>query len=156
MVFVFTTVFVMGFSYNWSFLTFDQWVLIGIVIYSVLIVMEIILILYYIYLKRQKALTAPVFEEVKEEEKKTIVYTYPKDVEGGVFTSNYIELGDNLLLKFRTLLVRACMLCGKRIECWPKYKDKVNKEDFLSNIDCIDGLEELSKKKKRRKKKSTA
>jgi len=154
MVFVFSTIFILGFSYRWSILAFDDWVTIGIILYVILIIMELIIILYYLYLRREKRLKAPVFEEVEEEEKKTITYTYPRDIEGGVFSSNYIDIDDKTTLKLRTLLVRACMLCGKRIECWPKYKDKVDKEDFLANTDCIDGLERLSKKKAKRKKKT--
>ncbi|RLF30416.1 MAG: hypothetical protein DRJ99_02580 [Thermoplasmata archaeon] len=150
MIFVFSTIYVLGFSYTWSILTFDTWITIGIILYVILIIMELIIILYYLYLKREKKLKAPIFEEVEEEEKKTITYTYPKDVEGGVFSSNYIDVDENTVLKLRTLLVRACMLCGKRVECWPKYRGKVDKEDFLANIDCIDGLERLSKKKRKK------
>ncbi|OYT58357.1 hypothetical protein B6U70_00850 [Euryarchaeota archaeon ex4484_162] len=96
MIFVFSTIYVLGFSYTWSILTFDTWITIGIILYVILIIMELIII------------------------------------------------------KLRTLLVRACMLCGKRVECWPKYRGKVDKEDFLANIDCIDGLERLSKKKRKK------
>jgi len=154
MVIVFSTIFVLGFSYTWSILTFDTWIMIGIVLYSILITMELVIILYYFYLKREKKLKAPIFEEVEEKEKNIITYTYPKDVEGGVFSSSYVDVDENTTLRLRTLLVRACILCGKRIECWSKYKDKVDKEDFLANIDCVEGLEKLSKKKVKKKKKT--
>lgn len=160
---VFSTVFLAGLPYRWAGLSFDEWAYVGLALFSILIALEVILLAYYWYVSQGGTLTrAAVFTPVSEEkveagkpekevkEKTMVTFTYPKDVEGGVFTSNYIDVSEDTVLKMRQMLVRACMLCGKRLECWPKYKDKVTRAEFLFNVDCIDGLERLSKEKKKK------
>jgi hypothetical protein len=157
--FVFVSIFVFGISYNWAILTFDLWVYVGLALFSFFIVVEVVLLVYYWSIVRKKAFRMPLFKPVKEEikteevseGKKIIIYTCPKEVEGGVYSSSYINISNDMTLKLRQMLVRICVLCGKRLECWPKYKDKVTRAEFLLNADCLDGLEHIGKRKAKKK-----
>ena len=157
--FVFVSIFVFGISYNWAILTFDLWVYVGLALFSFFIVVEVVLLVYYWSIVRKKAFRMPLFKPVKEEikteevseGKKIIIYTCPKETEGGVYSSSYINISDDMTLKLRQMLVRVCVLCGKRLECWPKYKDKVTRAEFLLNVDCLDGLDRIGKRKAKKK-----
>jgi len=73
--------------------------------------------------------------------KKTL--EYPPKITGVIYADTYIPLGEAEDIKVRTMLARTCALCDKSEECWDKVKGKMEEEDFLSNMECKEGLREL-------------
>ncbi|MEW5761492.1 MAG: hypothetical protein AB1779_12080 [Candidatus Thermoplasmatota archaeon] len=86
-------------------------------------------------------------EVVEMEEKFPIGYKevieYPKKVKGGIYGNAYIPLKDGRLLKLRTLLLRACILCEEQDICWQSCKKFVDFNEFKENVDCREGLKKM-------------
>ena len=68
------------------------------------------------------------------------VFEYPPKVSGGIYADSHISLGDGRLLKLRTQIARACLLCDEQGKCWDIVRTDVDQDFFQSNIDCKEGL----------------
>ncbi len=80
------------------------------------------------------------------EDKEHGIVEYPPQITGGIYSDTLIPVGKGKLLKLRTIIARSCLICDKQIECWPKTRRVVSKEDFRSNIECKGGLRRLGVK----------
>lgn len=70
------------------------------------------------------------------------VFEYPKQQPGAIYSDVLVPINvkDKVLLKHRTLVARACLQCEDQVQCWPKARRVMSKEDFIANTDCKDGL----------------
>jgi hypothetical protein len=80
------------------------------------------------------------------EDKEHGIVEYPPQITGGIYSDSLIPVGKGKLLKLRTIIARSCLICDKQVECWPKARRVVSKEDFKSNIECKGGLRRLGVK----------
>lgn len=143
---------------SWMWLS---WVSIGIVLYSVLFVLEIILLIGW-RKKVREAMERAMFEEVcvedvesipseivkeqkwieedKRQGKTVIGFAYPINLDGGVYGDSFIDIDGDCTLKMRSMMAKPCALCEEREICWSEYKDKMRYNYFLGNVDCKNGL----------------
>jgi len=77
---------------------------------------------------------------------RTELLAYPEKVSGGVYATTLVRVDDRRVLKLRTLLARACLLCDEQGECWSTVRSNLNFEDFRSNVDCKEGLKSFKAK----------
>jgi hypothetical protein len=80
------------------------------------------------------------------EDKEHGIVEYPPQITGGIYSDSLIPVGKGKILKLRTIIARSCLICDKQVECWPKSRRLVSKEDFKSNIECKGGLRRLGVK----------
>jgi|GEM_PF-1164081 len=80
------------------------------------------------------------------EDKEHGIVEYPPQITGGIYSDTLIPVGKGKILKLRTIIARSCLICDKQVECWPKARRVVSKEDFKSNIECKGGLRRLGVK----------
>jgi hypothetical protein len=74
------------------------------------------------------------------------IVEYPPQITGGIYSDTLIPVGRGNILKLRTIIARSCIICDKQVECWPKVRRLISKEDFKSNIECKGGLRRLGVK----------
>ncbi len=86
--------------------------------------------------------TTPVIEEKTAEREEKKIYEYPPKVTGVIYADTYIPIEENVFLKVRSMLARSCKICYNREECWEKAREKMSEEEFLSNMECKEGLRE--------------
>ena len=106
-------------GYRWAYLTMEQWIMSGIILIAVLLIIELIFFVNSKTTKapKQKPLQPQKHEVIKSQEyhgKKLYVFTYPRDVKGGIFSRTFIPLDDNTLLQVRTQMKPAEQLWGKQ------------------------------------------
>jgi predicted flap endonuclease-1-like 5' DNA nuclease len=143
---------------SWVWLS---WVSIGLVLYSFLFVVELILLISWRSQVRE-AMEKAAFEEVcveeveslpvemvkeqkwieadKREGKTVVGFAYPINLEGGVYGDAFVDIDDENVLKLRSMMAKPCALCEEREICWSEYKDKMRYNYFLGNVDCKNGL----------------
>ena len=80
------------------------------------------------------------------EDKEHGIVEYPPQITGGIYSDSLTPIGKGKILKLRTIIARSCLICDKQVECWPKARRVVSKEDFKSNIECKGGLRRLGVK----------
>jgi hypothetical protein len=68
---------------------------------------------------------------------------YPPQITGGVYADTLIPVGGGTIVKIRSIIARACLFCDKQVECWPKSRRHISKEDFKFNTECKGGLRRL-------------
>lgn len=139
---------------NWSF---ASWVSIGIVLYAIFILIEILLLVSW-KKKVEAAIKEGKFEIVEEVPEFTVIeqkwvepelmegrqvlgFAYPVNLTGGVYANTFMDIDGNNVLKLRTLLAKPCALCEEREICWDDYKDKMRYNVFLGNVECKEGLQ---------------
>ena len=101
---VFSGILFWGYEYNWALINLDTWLLIDSVIISVLIIIELVLYFKYCNAKEEKIeIDKPKPEFI--DGKKVHIFTYPKGIEGGVFSKTYVELDTHNILRLRALMI---------------------------------------------------
>lgn len=91
----------LDYGYDWAYFSVENWVLIVLLIIVVFIIVELVLFLHYRSV-RDKLIGKPV-EYISG--RRVHVFTYPEDVEGGIFSKTYIEIDDKNILRLRTLMI---------------------------------------------------
>jgi len=74
------------------------------------------------------------------------VIDYPPQITGGIYSDTLVPVGRGTILKLRTIIARSCILCDKKVECWPRSRRTITKEDFMANTECKGGLRRLGVK----------
>ena len=112
---VFSGILFWGYAYAWAGLNLDTWLLVASIIISILIILEIALYFRYNDIEREKAeIEKPKPEFIQG--KRVHAFTFPKGVEGGVFSKTYVEMDDHNVLRLRALMVHPGELWGSREE----------------------------------------
>jgi len=117
---VFIGILFWGYAYDWALVNLDAWLLIDSIIIAILIITELALYFRYSNYKEK----AVEIEKPKPEfigGKKVTVFTYPKGMDGGVFSKTYVELDDHNILRLRALMVHPG-------ELWTNIEDQRNTE----------------------------
>lgn len=111
-VIVFLGIYIWGFSFDWAYLNFENWILVVCAIIFVLMLIEIIFYSRYSSLKRKKTIEEKPVEFI--DGKKIQVFTFPKGVEGGIFSKTYIDIDGHNVLRLRTLMIPPGELWSKK------------------------------------------
>jgi hypothetical protein len=80
----------------------------------------------------------PSAMEIKKDIESRRILSYPAIVSGGKYGDCFIVIDRNTVLKVRTLLARSCRMCKNRDSCWEKYRDVMDYETFMSNVECLE------------------
>lgn len=110
---IFSGIFFFHFEYNWAVFSFENWVLIISTILGILILLEILFYFRFSNIQLQmkkKSQPSPEFIDGKY----IHVFTYPKGMEGGIFSKTYIEIDSENTLKLRTLIIPPNELWSKK------------------------------------------
>ena len=85
--------------YNWAGLSLESWILGVCIIVTIFIILELVLYYHYNTVKNKRIeLETPKPEFI--DGRRIFIYTYPKGVEGGIFSKTYIELDNQSILRF--------------------------------------------------------
>ena len=100
---------------TWALLTLDNWIYAWCVLIGFFVILDIIFYLHYMSLRNKR-----IKKEKPEPEyysgKRLYVYTYPKGAEGGIYSKTYIKIGENSILRLRTLMIPPGELWSKKEE----------------------------------------
>ena len=89
-------------AYNWAGLSLEGWILGVCLIVSIFIILELVLYYHYNSVKNKRIeLEKPKPEFI--DGRRIFIYTYPKGVQGGIFSKTYIELDGHSVLRLRFL-----------------------------------------------------
>ena len=112
---VFSGILFWGYSYDWAGFNLDTWLLIDSIILSILIITELALYFRYSNIEEKKIeIEKPKPEFING--RKVHAFTYPKGVDGGVFSKTYVELDEHNVLRLRALMVHPNELWGNTTE----------------------------------------
>ncbi|MEM4729723.1 MAG: hypothetical protein QXH42_08220 [Thermoplasmata archaeon] len=75
------------------------------------------------------------------------VIEYPEEVSGGIYATTLVRVDDDRVLKLRTLLARACLLCDEQGDCWSTLSGTGKADELRFNVDCREGLQSIRLKK---------
>lgn len=101
------------FGPTWTLLTLDNWVYALSVLIGIFVILDLIFYLHFISLRNkriEKEKPVPEFHEGN----RLYIYTHPKDAEGGIFSKTYIKIGENSILRIRTLMIPPSDLWSKK------------------------------------------
>ena len=94
----------LGYGYNWTGLSLDNWLILSCFVFGLIIIIELIFYSQFSSLVDKRIeLEKPKPEFI--DGKKVYIYTLSKGKEGGVFSKTYIEIDDNSILRLRNLII---------------------------------------------------
>ncbi len=93
-----------NYAYDWALISLDIWLLIDSIIISFLIIIELALYFKYTRIKEKTVVTKKTKPEFING-KKVHIFTYPKGMQGGIFSKTYVELDEQSILRLRALMV---------------------------------------------------
>lgn len=99
----------------WALVTLDVWVSVLIVLFVVLIIFEVIFYIHYCMV-RNKRIEAERPKPEFIDGKRVHEYTYPKGVEGGIFSKTYVSIDGRSVLRLRTIMIPPGELWVKKEE----------------------------------------
>ena len=105
--------FILKMSPNWALLNLENWIIIWSVLTVIFIILEVVF--YFKYTTKFDEILE--FDELETEflhGKRVYVYTYPKGVEGGIFSKTYISIDENSVLRLRGLMIPQHKLWDKK------------------------------------------
>lgn len=106
-------IFFLGYDFNWAVISFENWVTIISIILVIFLLFEILFYFRFSNLEKQikiTSLTKPEFIDGKH----VHVFTYPKGIEGGIFSKTYIEIDSENVLRLRILIASPNELWSKK------------------------------------------
>lgn len=103
-VMVYSGILFFDYGYNWAVLTLEEWVIVASVIIAIFIIIQLVLYKRFSVAKYiTKAADKPVHDFI--DGKRVVNYTYPKGMEGGIFSKTYLHIDDKTILRLRTLMI---------------------------------------------------
>ena len=105
--------FILGMGPNWALLNLENWITAWCVLTVIFIILEVVFYFQYTS-KADKKLELGKPEPEFLHDKQVYVYTYPTDVEGGIFSKTYISIDKNSVLRLRGLMIPQQKLWGKK------------------------------------------
>jgi hypothetical protein len=101
---IFTGVFILNSGHDWALLSLNNWIMVISALFALFIILNLIFYFHFTSVKNKRIeLEKPKPEFI--DGKKVHVYTYPKGIEGGIFSKTYIEIDGHNLLRLRTLMI---------------------------------------------------
>jgi hypothetical protein len=110
--FIISSVYFLGMGNKWAYLTMDQWVISSIVLFSFFIILEILLFLNYLLVKR-KRIEAEKPKPAEFKGRKLHSFTIPIDSKGGIYSKTFIQIDENNILNLRYQMISPSDLSGK-------------------------------------------
>lgn len=107
---VFLGIYIWNYSNDWALISFENWIIVVSVIIIILVLIEIAIYFRFSSLKRRKTLAEKPVEIINGKE--VLIYTYPKGIEGGIFSKTYIDIDERNVLRLRTLMIPPGELWG--------------------------------------------
>lgn len=105
--------FILEMGPNWALLNLENWIIAWCVLTVIFIILEVVFYFQYTS-KIDKKLELDKPESEFLHDKRVYVYTYPTDVEGGIFSKTYISIDENSVLRLRGLMIPQQKLLGKK------------------------------------------
>jgi hypothetical protein len=99
----------------WALVTLDVWVSVLIVLFVVFIVLDVMFYIHYCVV-RNKRVEAERPKPEFIDGKRVHEYTYPKGVEGGIFSKTYVSIDGHSMLRLRTIMIPPGELWVKKEE----------------------------------------
>ena len=94
----------LGLGNKWILMSFEGWMVTLSSLIVIFIFFELIFYLHYHIIRRDiRKLEKPQPEFI--DGKKVLAYTFPKGVEGGVYSKTYIEIDHQSVLRLRNLMI---------------------------------------------------
>jgi len=115
---VYSGILILDYDHNWAVLNLEEWIIVASVIIAIFIIIQ--LILYKRFSVAQYK--TKVAEKPKKDfidGKRVINYTYPKGMEGGIFSKTYLNIDEKTILRLRAQMIPPEDLWGEK-----KNKDK--------------------------------
>ena len=117
-VMVYSGILFLDYGQNWAVLTLEEWVIVASIMIAIFIIIQLILYKRFSVAKyKTKAADKPGHDFI--DGKRVIDYTYPKGMEGGIFSKTYLNIDEKTILRLRTLMIPPEDLWGEK-----KNKDK--------------------------------
>jgi hypothetical protein len=105
-------IYIWNYESDWAVIGFKNWILIMSVLISLFILLNIGLYLHLKSIDKKR-----IKEEKPKPEfikgKRVLIYTYPDDSKGGIFSKTYISIDENNVLRLRLLMIKPDELWGK-------------------------------------------
>ena len=92
------------FGYNWAGLSLDNWMIVACSLIGIFILLNFLMYLHY---KSQQRIRIEK-ERPKPEYingKRIHTFTYPKGIDGGIFSKTHIVIDEHTILRLRTLMI---------------------------------------------------
>lgn len=94
----------LGLGTNWFLFNFEGWIFGVLVVIGAFVLLEILFFLhFFLYRRKRIRLEQPQPEYI--DGKIIIDITFPKGIDGGVFSKTYVEIDNNSILRLRNLMV---------------------------------------------------
>ncbi len=94
----------LGLGNNWALMSFEDWMVSLSSLIVIFIFLEFVFYLHYHFLRKNlMGLEKPQPEFI--DGKKVYAYTFPRGVEGGVYSKTYIEIDHQSILRLRNLMI---------------------------------------------------
>lgn len=96
-------IFFLDYDFNWAVISFENWITIISIILVIFLLIEILFYFRFSNLEKRikiKSLTKSEFIDGKH----VHIFTYPKGIEGGIFSKTYIEIDSENVLRLRILI----------------------------------------------------
>ena len=91
-------------GYNWALVSLESWILAVCIMLIIFIILEFILYFHFTSVRNKRIeLEKPKPEFING--KMVYIYTFPKGVEGGIFSKTYIEIDTHSVLRLRILMI---------------------------------------------------
>ena len=117
-VMVYSGILFLGYDHNWAVLNLEEWVTVASIMIAIFIIIQLILYKRFSVAQyKTKAADKPDRDFI--DDKRVINYTYPKGMEGGIFSKTYVNIDEKTILRLRTLMIPPEDLWGGK-----KNKDK--------------------------------
>ena len=117
-VIVYSGILFLDYDHNWAVLNLEEWVIVASIMIAIFIIIQLILYKRFSVAQyKTKAADKPDNDII--DDKRVINYTYPKGIEGGIFSKTYLNIDEKTILRLRTLMIPPEDLWGEK-----KNKDK--------------------------------
>lgn len=112
-VMVYSGILFLDYDHNWAVLNLEEWVIVASIMIAIFIIIQLILYKRFsIAQYKTKATDKPVHDFI--DDKRVINYTYPKGMEGGIFSKTYLNIDEKTILRLRTLMIPPEDLWGEK------------------------------------------
>jgi len=98
-------IYTLGLGPRWAGLSSSQWILSAIGLISVLLGLQVVFILHFLFTKRKKKIPAENQQPQFVQGKQVHNYTLPIGAKGGVFSKTYVLIDDDRVLRLRYQMI---------------------------------------------------